>query len=186
MADKEVGDLTAASALSGSEIIHLVQSGNSRQEDLDTIKAFMAPNASYVMLNATASSHTSNTNKVFSWGTEVADTDAYHDAGNPTRIVFPFTGLYRLHLRTRWAAVSAAFLFQQWLSSNNAGSTTFSNDFPDFFMEGQYDSANVARQIQISGLISGVATEYFEVVAYQFGATRNQNADSSLHMEFIE
>lgn len=185
MADKEIGGLTAASALTGSEIIHLVQSGNSRREDLDTVKEFMAPSSSYVMLRATASSHTSNTNKVFSWGTEVADTDAFHDGANPTRITFPFTGLYRLHIRTRWAQASAAFLFQQWLALNRAGSTTFFNDFPDFFMEGQYDNANVARQIQISGLISGTAADYFEVVAYQFGTTRNQNADSSLHMEFI-
>ena len=37
MADKEISDLTAASALGGTEIAHIVQGGNSRETDIQAI-----------------------------------------------------------------------------------------------------------------------------------------------------
>jgi hypothetical protein len=42
MADKQISELTAAGTLDGTEIVHIVQSGNSRKVTLDDVVA-LAP-----------------------------------------------------------------------------------------------------------------------------------------------
>lgn len=45
MADKEIGELTDASALAGGEVFHLTQSGNSRKATLNQVWDFIKPKA---------------------------------------------------------------------------------------------------------------------------------------------
>ena len=53
MADKEINALTAASALDGTELVHVVQGGNSRKTDIEDIRRAVLPNvvARYWRLN---------------------------------------------------------------------------------------------------------------------------------------
>ena len=47
MADRDIAGLTAAGALDGTELVHIVQGGNSRKTDLDAISALADAGPSY-------------------------------------------------------------------------------------------------------------------------------------------
>jgi hypothetical protein len=44
MTDKTIGDLTEAGALDGTELVHVVQGGNSRKTDIEDIRRAVLPN----------------------------------------------------------------------------------------------------------------------------------------------
>lgn len=57
MADKEVGDLTSASAVDGTELVHVVQGGNSRKAALSDLVLYARTGADNALVSGTAGSN---------------------------------------------------------------------------------------------------------------------------------
>lgn len=178
MADKEIGGLTAAGTLTGAELVHVVQSSNSRQtttQDIADLGGFGAAAIYTRVSRASAVSLTSGTNTLISFDTEEADTDAFWAASpNPSRIVFPFTGKYRWNIEYVVAAATVIRGMQCVLNKNRAGSTTFQNtDFPGTFSEGFFAAAGSAIQHSVynSGILEAASADYAELVVWQSGGT---------------
>jgi len=132
--------------------------------------------AKIAQLTAASVTHTTATNIVVSWDTENYDTNAFHDAGNPTRISAPWTGWYDLRFTAFYDSVAGAFLWQSTLNVNRAGSTTFFNDRKQLRYDGNNASTTAPRSIRASGLVHLTAGDYVEWLLFQSGVNRTLNA----------
>jgi hypothetical protein len=91
MADKEIADLTAASALDGTELIHGVQSSNSRKITTQAIADLSNFHGAGVTLASDVASglNWSAQADISSWDSQEFDTDALWDPCTPTRFTIP-------------------------------------------------------------------------------------------------
>ena len=81
MADKELGDLTNASALDGTELIHVKQGANSRDALISAIGTYLQglQEETHVTLAGDQSITDANLNKV-DWDTETRDDGGWHES----------------------------------------------------------------------------------------------------------
>lgn len=95
MADKNLtSGITAAGALTGSELVHVVQSGNSRKA---TVAALRSPLAAGVSLTSDLTGQNYSAATVISWNTEDFDDAGFWAVGSPTRLTVP-TGVSRVRV----------------------------------------------------------------------------------------
>lgn len=107
MANRTIGELTAAGAITGAEELHIVQGGNSRRVTLDEIAAALAGITSaqtYAMpfkgaMVSLAADLTAVTYPLLvPWSTVSYDTEGFFSAGDPTRFVIP-AGVKKIRLQ---------------------------------------------------------------------------------------
>lgn len=98
MANKTIADLVAAGTITGDELIHLIQSGNSRKATLDQIAAaFVGLNVGQglaapfrgVLLGRTSELTDFAPPLLLPWQVADYDTDGFWNAGASTRITIP-------------------------------------------------------------------------------------------------
>jgi hypothetical protein len=96
LANKTIGDLTAAVAVNDADLVHLQQSGNSRKATVALLRARQFSGARvYKSADQTAADYTTATNLTFD--SEHFDTDSYHDTGSNTdRLTVPADGYYEV------------------------------------------------------------------------------------------
>lgn len=109
MANKTVEDLIAASAITGDELLHLVQAGNSRKATLAQIAAALAgitsaqtwatPFRGVLAYRSVDLVNVSIVNQPFliPWDAVAYDTDGFWNAGQPTMITIP-AGVHKVRL----------------------------------------------------------------------------------------
>lgn len=109
MANKTVEDLIAAGAITGDELIHLVQAGNSRKATLAQIAAALAgitsaqtwatPFRGVLVYRSTNLVDAPIVNQPFliPWDAVAYDTDGFWNAGQPTMITIP-AGVHKVRL----------------------------------------------------------------------------------------
>ncbi len=167
MADKNTSALTAAGALGGTELIHLVDaSGNSRKLTLSALKTFINTDPTTVpssvpyrgarVKRTNNLAITSGVSTVVAWEAKDRDTDSIWSAGAPTRLTVP-TGVTKVRLRgaARWAASGAVrqILFAKNGSSAFAGNAAL--NVPS--------SQDLAVQTDVLDVVAG---EYFEMTLF--------------------
>lgn len=106
MANKSIADLVAAGTITGDELLHLVQSGNSRKATLQAIaSAFMGLNVGQGLaapFRGVLTKRTTNLTGitfplVVPWEGVEYDTDGFWNAGSATRITIP-AGVQKVRL----------------------------------------------------------------------------------------
>lgn len=107
LADKTIGDLTAAVSVNDADLIELEQSGNSRKATVALLRARQFSGARvYKSADQTAADFTTATNLTFD--SEHFDTDSYHDTGSNTdRLTVPADGYYEASFTISVTAITA-------------------------------------------------------------------------------
>lgn len=110
MANKTIEDLLAVEGITGDELLHLVQNGNSRKVTLDAIAAALsgvtsartwaAPFRGALAYRATelTDGFTANSPFLVPWNAVEYDTDGFWNIAQPTRITIP-EGVNKVRLR---------------------------------------------------------------------------------------
>lgn len=133
--DKTVTGLDPAGTLDGTEVFYIVQDGNSREIDLDTLVAYITVAASIVPENlpyrgcrvSRSSTQTSITWPiVVSWQTEDFDSDGFWSVGDPTRIYIP-AGVTKVKLSASVALTLAAATGSNYCEIRKNGTGTSSD-----------------------------------------------------------
>jgi hypothetical protein len=172
MADKELGDLTAAGTLGGTETLYIVDvDGNSRKLALSDLKTFVNTDPSVVpssepwrggrVARTSDLSISNNAATAVTWQSASIDTDTVWSSGTPTRLTVPI-GVTKVHLRYggRWAANTTG-VRQIYMTKNGAN---FAGAGAMFMNAG----SNLNHQLNVtSGVISVSAGDYFEAGAFQ-------------------
>lgn len=172
MANKTIADLVAAGTITGDELIHLIQSGNSRKATLDEIAAaFVGLNVGQGLAAPFRGALVGRTSELTDftlpllvpWQVAEYDTDGFWNAGTTTRLTVP-AGVQKVRLTGQVRITSSATahgtylsVFKNGVSDNfrglpisslRLGSTGFTNN--TYFLGG-------------SAAIPVVAGDYFEL-----------------------
>lgn len=90
MADLEIGDLTAAGGLDGTELVHVVKNGNSRKTTLAAVAGLATTGAFRGAMVKRSTNLVALVSGVYvPWEAEDYDTDAFWEIANPTRLTIP-------------------------------------------------------------------------------------------------
>lgn len=158
MADKGPTSLAAASALTGTEVFHGVQSGNSRKVSATQISTYVRTFRGALVrksVDQTAADYTGT--PAIAWDQEVYDTDAIHDSGSNTRLTVPAGVTYvRLSACVRLGSVTGDMFCG--LGITKGGSASYDGRTFHFSEVG-----NGAPGLAITSPVLAVAAgEYFE------------------------
>lgn len=179
MANKTIDELTAAGTITGDELLHLLQGGNSRKATLSQIAAALAgitsaqtwatPFRGALLTRATDyMDFDENTPILAPWEQAEYDTDGFFSLTQPTRITIP-TGVHKVRISGQVALPSS-------ITAHSAYVTAYKNGLPDYpgqgvqnFRQSADGFSNNVYQTQ-SAIIPVVAGDYFELRLYTSGA----------------
>jgi hypothetical protein len=181
LADKTIGDFTAAVSVNDADLIELEQSGNSRKATVALLRARQFSGARvYKSADQTTADFTTATNLTFD--SEHFDTDSYHDTGSNTdRLTVPADGYYVVTFQLNVSALTAdVWLLGQTRRFNSAnveqatntgtarirtetGSTTMfltGSTGPVFCTAGDYFTLQLQVETDNSVTVSATATSF--------------------------
>lgn len=120
MADEQISGLTAASALDGSEKLHVVQGGNSRETSTLDI-ANTRFRGALIKKASDLTGQNMTTLTALTWDTEVYDVGNWFAIGNPTRLTVP-AGVTKVRVsgQIALASITADMWVAMAVNKNNA------------------------------------------------------------------
>lgn len=133
MANKSIADLVAAGTITGDELLHLVQSGNSRKATLQAIaSAFMGLNVGQGLaapFRGVLTKRTTNLTGItfpllVPWEGVEYDTDGFWNAGSATRITIP-AGVQKVRLGAQITLPDSAVAHSVFMSISKNGASNF-------------------------------------------------------------
>lgn len=176
MADKTIPELTDAAALTGSESLHLVQAGESRETTLDEMAAYVKIAETIVPTNlpyrgARVFRNTDATGITFpivaSWQSADFDTDGFWDFGDPTRLTIP-AGITKVRFTAQidFTSTATAGGLYAGLRKNMTGTGVMSPDVPGLPIAAPSRStAGYTTNLVslVSGVLPAVEGDFFDI-----------------------
>jgi len=183
MANKTVEDLSPAGTITGNELIHLVQSGNSRKATLSTIAAaFVGLNVGQglaapfrgVLVGRTTELTDFTVPLIVPWQIAEYDTDGFWNAGSPTRLTIP-AGVQKVRLSGQVLITSSATAHGAHLSVLKNGSNHF-RGLPIYSArQGSTGFTDNVYTLGNSAAVPVAAGDYFELRLHLSGAASSMN-----------
>lgn len=186
MSNKEVGELTAAGPLTGTELVHVVQSGNSRKTSATTLAAFvggMIPYGGARIRSASLQNYTlTGAFTAMRFDTADRDTHGFWSSSQPNRFTVP-AGVTKIRLSASVKVDSADTIENNQFTFGKNGVTQVTSGL------GNMGIANVGYSnpggTLVSDVLDVVAGDYFELFYFSSG-TWSANADRGLTWFAIE
>jgi len=120
----KISNMTAGSALGGTEKIEMEQSGNARYTTPTAIATYIRTNYRARVDNNVSPFNNvtvaNNTDVAITFDHEVYDVGSFWTSGSPTRFTVPVTGLYLIHGFVEWNNGSTSGLRRLWIRRNGA------------------------------------------------------------------
>lgn len=184
MANKTIADLVAAGAITGDELIHLVQSGNSRKATLDEIAAaFVGLNVGQGLAAPFRGALLGRTSELtdfaappllMPWQVADYDTDGFWNAGASTRITIP-AGVQKVRFAGQVRITSSATAHGFYLSLAKNGSTDFRGNPVSSVRQGSTGFTDNTYALPACPAIPVVAGDYFELRLHLNGQAAAMN-----------
>lgn len=171
MANKTIADLVAAGTITGDELIHLIQSGNSRKATLDQIAAaFVGLNVGQglaapfrgVLAGRTSELTDFTLPLLVPWQVTEYDTDGFWNAGATTRLTVP-AGVQKVRLTGQVRITSSATAHGVYMSAYKNGGDNFRGQPICSLRLGSTGFTDNIYTLGGSAAIPVVAGDYFEL-----------------------
>lgn len=183
MANKTIADLVAAGTITGDELIHLIQSGNSRKATLDQIAAaFVGLNVGQGLAAQFRGALVGRTSELTDftlpllvpWQVAEYDTDGFWNAGATTRLTVP-AGVQKVRFAGQVTITSSATAHGCYLSLTKNGSPDFRGNPVSAVRQGSTGSTTNTYALPACPAIPVVAGDYFELRLHLSGQAAAMN-----------
>lgn len=171
MANKTIDELTTAGALTGAELLHIVQGGSSRKVSLDQIKNALAGlNVGQglaapfrgALLGRTSELADFTYPLLVPWQTADYDTDGFWNAGQSTRFTVP-AGVSKVRVSGQVVVTVAATAHSMYCSILKNGSSDYRGSPITHVRQSASGFFNNEYLIPAGAAIPVVAGDYFEL-----------------------
>lgn len=171
MANKTIADLVAAGTITGDELIHLIQSGNSRKATLDQIAAaFVGLNVGQglaapfrgALLKRTSDLTGVTFPLLVPWQAAEYDTDGFWNAGATTRLTIP-AGVQKVRLGGQITLPDNALAHSVFMNIHKNGASNFVGQQVMNVRHGSTGYPDNFYFLPMGPAIPVVAGDYFEL-----------------------
>lgn len=183
MANKTIADLVAAGTITGDELLHIVQGGNSRKAALSAIAAaFAGLNIGQglaapfrgVLVGRTAEFTDFTAPLIVPWQVAEYDTDGFWNAGAATRLTIP-AGVQKVRLSGQVRVTSSATAHGVYMSVYKNGGDNFRGQPICAIRQGATGFVDNIYTLGNSAAIPVVAGDYFELRFHLSGQAAAMN-----------
>lgn len=184
MANKTIADLVAAGTITGDELLHIVQGGNSRKAALSAIAAafaglnigqgLAAPFRGVLLGRTSALTDFAAPPLLLPWQVADYDTDGFWNAGASTRITIP-AGVQKVRFAGQVTITSSATAHGVYLSLTKNGTTDFRGNPVNATRHGSTGFTTNTYALPACPAIPVVAGDYFELRLHLSGQAAAMN-----------